>query len=596
MNNYEKLRSICKTANVSNISDEYLFTLNCVDYFYYYKNIGEIDIKDCFVDGPNDGGIDYIYADEDSIYLIQGKTSDKLSYNDFRDIFSKLKETYENLNNKRYGTYSNNLTQSFINIYDSFNNEPKINFVLYTKTSISNELSKKIDDNIINSPNYMDYSIQVYDNDSIESKIASIDAGASTVLEDVLTLDKANNCLWNGKKAAVFSIKASSLQKLYKKYSNNGLFGYNLREHITDKKVDHNIDNTINTDKDNFWFLNNGITIGCKDFHIDGDKLKMYNFSIINGAQTTYKIGNSKKISNDYDFILVCKVIKSEKSLDDSFIRNISEASNSQKPIRFRDLKANSSEQVLMQQKSANNKYPLAIEIKRGVKPGNYKSVNNPWQRISNEYLGQLILACDYQKPGSARSKKADIFGNDRVYNSLFSMNKIKNYNYNTLYDLVRLSHSYDDFKIRHSKEIDISINSETNQNILESLNEENIMLQNAKFTVLALVMFFYKIKYMNLKSTDSKIYEQNLNSNLTLDYHKDDYDEKLDYLFGFLVSKLSDLYKRIKIDKNLTSQSNFLKLDSNYTDIIIPEFNKLINDKYDSEKILDNLKIFEKS
>lgn len=38
-----------------------------VDLFYYK---GKIDIKTGFTDGANDGGIDFIYTDNDTLYLI----------------------------------------------------------------------------------------------------------------------------------------------------------------------------------------------------------------------------------------------------------------------------------------------------------------------------------------------------------------------------------------------------------------------------------------------------------------------------------------------------------------------------------------------
>ena len=175
--------------------------------------------------------------------------------------------------------------------------------------------------------------------------------------------------------------------------------------------------NTIKKEKENFWFYNNGITIGCEDFVLDGYVLRLYNFSIINGAQTTTKIGESKLIDNEYDFDIVCKVVKANRSLNDEsdFIMKISEASNSQKPIKARDLKANAREQKMLQTKCAENKNALAIEIKRGVKPKNYYKVEK-WQRVTNEYIGQLILACLLQRPGSARSGKITIFTSEKLY------------------------------------------------------------------------------------------------------------------------------------------------------------------------------------
>lgn len=594
--NIKKIRELCKNIYFEgNISDEFLYTISCVDYFYYNKNIGAVDIKDGFTDGSNDGGIDFIHSDDEKIYLIQGKSQNDLSYNDIRDAFTKIRETFLNLKSHNFSNYNDRVKQSFLNIFDSFSTEPNIEFVIFTNTQITDDIQKKVDDLTLDSA-FSDYTLTIYGDLAIESRILSIEQGNTQIQKGELELDEANNYLMYTDNAAIFSIKANSLKTLYAKYSTQGLFGYNLREHIQEKKVDSAIDKTIEKNKDDFWYLNNGITIGCSDFYADGNKLKLENFSIINGAQTTYKIGTSTRISKDYDFYLVCKVVKAQNSLDDSFIRSISEASNSQKPIKQRDLRANSAEQQLLQQKAKENKYPLAIDIKRGVKPSNYKSINNSWQRVSNEYLGQLVLACDYQEPGFARSNKADIFSKDTIYNKLFSRDQIKKYNYNSLYDMVRLAYYYDTFKIEFSKKLENEKALAPDESEKLKLSNINVMLQNAKFTVLALIFYFYKIHYMKLNFNDDKIFKQNINSDLSIHYDKDDYADRLNYLFQFIVEKLSNIYELSRVSNNITSQSNFLKLNTTYNNIILPEFYKLYMDKYDSLKIIDNLQIFDQT
>ena len=44
--------------------------------------------------------------------------------------------------------------------------------------------------------------------------------------------------------------------------------------------------------------LNNGLTIACNEYKVDGKFIKLYDFSIVNGGQTTNLIGTytSKKM------------------------------------------------------------------------------------------------------------------------------------------------------------------------------------------------------------------------------------------------------------------------------------------------------------
>lgn len=87
----------------------------------------------------------------------------------------------------------------------------------------------------------------------------------------------------------------------------------------------------------------------CDDFYIDGNEVKLRNFSIVNSGQTTYMIHKSASINSEHDLFLPCKIIKIVGDTEDeknSFSLSIAKATNSQKAIKPVDLKANSPEQV----------------------------------------------------------------------------------------------------------------------------------------------------------------------------------------------------------------------------------------------------------
>ena len=389
-----------------------------------------------------------------------------------------------------------------------------------------------------------------------------------------LNKNKKNDQLDYGENGVIVNIKASSLKKLYDKYGGIGLFSYNLREHISQKNVDDAIDDTIKNESDRFWFYNNGITIGCEDFYKDGDRMKLYNFSIINGAQTTTKIGKNKLIDEEHDFALVCKIVKSGESIqgENDFISKISEASNSQKPIKFRDLKANAPEQKILQMNSAKNKYPLAIEIKRGVSPKNSSKVDK-WQRVTNEYVGQLIYACLLQKPGPARNSKNSMFNSKTVYKMIFQ----RKHDYDTLYDLVRLGNVYNEFASEYIKK--------TN-------NPDYIAIaKNGKLTVLAILIYLAKKEKKIVDNyLDEDLTKDNLKGLLITDYSKDDLNKKLSFLFEFIFRQLQRLYEQKKELEKITSYSNFFKSEK-YYEMILRNFDEL--DQYDKEKISSYLTIF---
>ena len=572
----EKIKKMCQDIGISKgkTSDEFLYTVDAVDLFFYKRNIGKLDIKSNFVDGKNDGGIDFIYSSEDTLYLIQGKSSNNLSVEDIKNVFNKMGETVENFENKKFDNYSEALQSAYLNAYDSVSEEKNIELVLFTKTLINDQMRKKISEF---EPN-CNASIQVYDEEDYKNKEAILFQGSDLIPKDSLELfineDKKNNVLSYGDDGIIVNIKASSLKKLFKKYSNSGLFSYNLREHIVQKSVDEGIEETIKSNSDKFWFFNNGITIGCNNFEKDGNKIKLYDFSIINGAQTTTKIAKSKYLTDSNDFVLACKIVRAKNSFknDEDFITKISEASNSQKPIKQRDLKSNAIEQKRLQSEAAKNTYQLAIEIKRGVKPRNYKKVEK-WQRVTNEYIGQLIYSCVFQRPGPARNSKNIMFSSTKVYKQLF----FRKHDFNTLYDLVRMANVYDDFVSEYVSSI-------------EDLDLIAIA-KNGKFTVLAVLTYLYK-KEAGLLSdyTSDEVHKDNLTGLLVTSYPNDDLDENLQNLFKFIIRELKKVYEVNKNKYQLTSYSNFFKSEQVY-DIVLADFDNL--DQYDKDKIGSYMKIF---
>ena len=579
----EHYRRICENLNLSpaKMSNEYLFTLWAVDLFYYKNNIGQIDIRTGFVDGKNDGGIDFIYSDNDTLFLIQGKSSKNLSFEEVKNVFYKIVETVNNFEDKHYDQYSDLLISSYRNAYDDLNEDKNIEIVLFTQTEFVKDVKGQFEE-FAKGDNFKNYKLSLYDINDIIARDAMLFQESDLVNEDSLAFfnnsnneNNKNSMLCYGENGIIVNARASSIKRLYEKYGRNGLFSYNLREHITQKSVDDAINETIKKERDRFWFYNNGITIGCTDFYVDGNKIKLYNFSIINGAQTTTKIGQSELVNVNEDFAVVCKVVRAQvnRTEDEDFISKISEASNSQKPIKPRDLKANSKEQKILQAKCAKNIRPLAIEIKRGVKPKNYHSVDK-WQRVTNEFVGQLIYACILQKPGPARSNKNTIFSSEKVYSQIFR-NK---YESDTIYDLVKLSFLYDNFsEAEFAKNLDV---------------DKIAIISNGKLTTLAVVVYLFKLHNSIVADRNSdELHKFNVFTTIISGYRKDDFEQKIYSLFGFIIRIISKLYETKKESMRITSCSNFFKSEDIYDDLVLKEFDLL--DDYDKEKLGNYLEIF---
>lgn len=569
----EELRNIQKKIliyNNKNISEENAFEYLALQFFCFKTNdIDEkiFDIKNSITNGPNDGGIDFVFYDEEEQKVILGqcKYTENMNLNEIVSELNKMSSTVENFKKGLTGSYNQKLKNILQNALDRLTEENvgNVEYWIFT-TSVFNE--NEVDNKIEKEHSlYSKEMVSIFGLEDISSKIKETIEKNNTVSEFKLQLDKANNVLnytSDEISGIMVNISSSSLVRMYNKYKDDGLFDLNLRKYIRNKTVDEGIKNTLDKDRDNFWFYNNGLTIACDDFILDGNSLKLYNFSIINGGQTTNRIGNYKG-SNSQEFYIPCKVIQI-KNNNLKMYAKIAEATNSQKPINARDLKSNSPEMKMLQNWLKNE--GIYLEIKRGEKRRQQS------RTIKNDVLGQLILSFAHQQPGTARSGKKNIFENNSLYNKLYKVNYEKDANKKAfILDLIRLDEDYSSIELELKKGSKIK-------------DEDKVVLANGKYVIMALIGLSYLII-----NEDYSRDELNNDVNLIKDpnfvygsfvsnYKSDDYEEKLESLIRMILDSLCDTYDSCIRNGIATSVSNLFKTEKKYRDYIVMDFLKMID------------------
>ena len=332
----------------------------------FYTNADEEALY-AIVDGPNDGSIDSICISGDGEYnqldLVQTKYTKDFDITTVMGEIQNMKKTAENLRKQKYSQYSEKLTQRFANCVDDI--EPNdIEFTYFTSAVPTEKLKKKARDQIIGD----DDNIQIFFGDEIQAHIECELQKTGRVDYGELRLDKPNNYLDYNGQAMIVNISALSLKELYAKYR-RALLGLNLRYYIRNKSVDQGLKEIIIAAPDKFWYLNNGLVIACEDYQRDGIILKLKQFSIVNGGQTTDRIFN---IDFDKDFYLCCKVVKvsvgTEEKENIVTSQEIAIASNSQKPIKAKDMVANRPEQLALVASFRQLTPPIQYIVKNGGK------------------------------------------------------------------------------------------------------------------------------------------------------------------------------------------------------------------------------------
>ena len=310
----------------------------------------------------------------------------------------------------------------FLTLNSEIGDESKIHFVFYTSALQGgirrDRIEKKFREQFTDS-NAIEVSI-LFAAD-IEDEIKESESRRPTVENGKIRIDKVGNYLQYGENAAIVNVSAYSIKQLYAQHNTN-LLSRNLRYHIAGRDIDKGIAETIKTNPESFWLKNNGITIICDDFVIDGKEVKLKNFSIVNGGQTTYMLHKSASINDTNDLFLPCKIIKTTGESEDEknvFSLEIAKATNSQKAIKPVDLKANSPEQVRFAQ--AMREVGVFYQTKRGeTVPAQYRT---PYLNTDLLEIGKLCLAAIFQVPCASRSKPSSLYL-EKYYEPIFNGNQ----------------------------------------------------------------------------------------------------------------------------------------------------------------------------
>jgi AIPR protein len=136
----------------------------------------------------------------------------------------------------------------------------------------------------------------------------------------------------------VTSIVASSLKPIIEE-KKELVLALNVRYYKGENDINSKIKQEYSKGKkSNFWILNNGINAICEHFEVDGDKLTIKNFQIVNGGQTTKTLTRIVNDLPDEVQILMRLTKIQDKPRTSKISMDIAVASNSQNAISARDL------------------------------------------------------------------------------------------------------------------------------------------------------------------------------------------------------------------------------------------------------------------
>ena len=593
--------------SLRNKPDNYVFSALCIKSCFY-KNpaliLDESDFHDMIVDSQYDGGVDILLSDpaaEGSDLIIgQSKFQAAIQYEDVLNAMIKMALFYKDILRGQYEQINATVQRRFLTLYSDIGEESTIHFVFYTSAPKSRIRRDRIERKFREQfPEATNIDVAIMFADDIVEEIKESESRRPAVESGKIHIDERDNYLLYSDGAAIVNVSAYSIKQLYAQHNTN-LLARNLRYHVAGRDIDNAIKDTIANDPESFWLKNNGLTIICDDFEIDGKDIKLKNFSIVNGGQTTYMLHKTPHITSENDLYLPCKLIKIIGNTEDAkneFVLSIAKATNSQKAIKPIDLKANSPEQVRFTQ--AMREAGIFYRTKRGEEvPRNYRE---PYLNADLVKIGKLCLAGVFQVPCLSRAKPSIIYQN-KYYEPIFNGNQ---------FQIAKLCKEllYIDnyFRAVFQKQFDTE---NTGSNARPNAGINISFAHNARTICIAFVAFAARYRQGNITNQDLEPIFNNFSSETIIDSlyetfrdlgqlqylmppalfaDKERYDSLLNRLFSVIIDAGVTSYSmECRHDPTLTA-TNYLKRDKNYYNILGDQWSRIfegMNSSFESVEI----------
>ena len=218
-------------------------------------------------------------------------------------------------------------------------------------------------------------------------------------------------------KAYVTAVSAKWLKQQYSTFKDS-LFSGNPRTYLGSgkkkNKINLGIMETIDSQPENFWAYNNGITALVNSYAIpdtEDKKLSISGITIINGAQTTGAISNVDSLRDAW--VPIRFIVCNDTSIIDEIISN----NNKQNEILPADLRSNDQTQSRLRAEFEPYTKLYYSGGRRGdVRPSRSREILDPY------VVAQSLLSF-HGDCVTAYNSKNDLWSNDQLYSSIFPEN-----------------------------------------------------------------------------------------------------------------------------------------------------------------------------
>lgn len=392
--------------------------------------VSDEEAEDSITDGGMDRGCDAVFIDDregrNSIHVFQFKyvdTFENTKHNFPGGEIDKLVSFFADVLDENKGlekTCNPLLWNKVKEVWASLNKpSPSIEIHFCGNTELMAPAELERANNALGKYKYFHvnhHSLDTLVNLFVDKKAVAIDNQIQVVDKDYF--DRTDGSI----RGLICTVEASEIVRIisdpdhpeavWKEIFNDNVRVYLSRTNKINTKI---IETALSENNPLFWYLNNGITITCDSFSYPKGKrapiIELKNIQIVNGGQTSNALFEASKVDPErFKEVLVLVRIIETKSQPVSLA--IAESTNSQTPIKTRDLRSNDN----TQKKIAEAFEGMGLFYERKEKQHSDKPRA---QRVDALTAGQAHLAYGLELPEVAKKDRGRIFSD--LYDQVFS-------------------------------------------------------------------------------------------------------------------------------------------------------------------------------
>jgi hypothetical protein len=431
-----------KSEIASSMTEDEFFNLFASEQILKDFELSYDELNDGIVEGGSDGGIDAIYTfingellEEDTDYtglkkeividliIIQSKNTNGFAEEPMNKFISSAQDLLNLSNdlNSLKATYKKELRKKielFRNAYLRLASKfPKLN-ISYYYSALASDLHQNVKRKVVQLQDVINAQIS-------DSYITFSFVG----IEELLTLARKKPVRVKALNIEGTPINTRdggyialvSLINYYEFITENNklikaFFDANVRDYQGKIEVNQAISDSLkNPNNEDFWWLNNGVTITTTNATLASQSLTIEDPQIVNGLQSSHELFYhfSTGGSRDDNRKIMVRVIK---PVDEKSRLKIIKATNSQTSVPIASLRATDEIHLNIED------YFLSQGLYYDRRKNYYKNLGKPAEQIiSIPYLSQIITSIALREPNNSRARPSTLIKNDEEYKRIFS-------------------------------------------------------------------------------------------------------------------------------------------------------------------------------